>query len=73
MNFFEFLSTEFVAGSMPQSGDNHCKASYLRTQQCDEGAGEHKSCDQGRGIKTFDPLSATLSSKDYNRKRENGS
>ena len=39
VDFFEFLSTEFAACSKPSSRDNPRKASYLRTQQRDQGAG----------------------------------
>ena len=39
VDFFEFFSTEFAACSKPPSRDNPRKASYLRTQQRDQGAG----------------------------------
>ena len=39
-NFFEFLSTEFAACSKrPCRDNNRRKASYLTTQQRDQGAG----------------------------------
>ena len=38
-DFFEFLSSKFAACLKPPSRDNHRKASYPTTQQCDQGAG----------------------------------
>ena len=39
VDFVEFLSTEFAACLKQPSRDNPRKASYLRTQQRDQGAG----------------------------------
>ena len=52
-DFCKYLSTEFAAYSQPPAEKviNHCKASYPRTQQYDQGAGlrvEPRSCDRYR-------------------------
>ena len=39
VKFFKFLSTKFAAFLEPPSRDNNRKASYLKTQQRDQGAG----------------------------------
>ena len=38
---FDFFPREFAACSKPPSRDNHCKTSYPRTQQRDQGGLNH--------------------------------
>ena len=60
VDFFKFLSIDFDACLKPPSRDNHRKESYPRTQQHDQGAGEPRSCNQGRPKNNAFTLSAML-------------
>ena len=44
VDFFTFLSAEFAACSKLTSRGNHRKASYPRTQQCDQGHRKNDAC-----------------------------
>ena len=48
VDFFDFLSTEFAAGSKPPSNDNYRKGLILRRNNVIRERVESRSCDQGR-------------------------